>query len=92
MPTFRAKFLELYHGRYLRPLRHHAVAALEVAVPLLAKAPRLANAATSLGLTGAIGLVHVPKLSGLDLRGELDARGVDFADADAWPASRRPSA
>ncbi|MGU3463623.1 FAD-binding and (Fe-S)-binding domain-containing protein [Methylobacterium sp. C33D] len=83
VPTFRAKFLELYHGRYLRPLRHHAVAALEVAVPLLAKAPRLANAATSLGLTGAIGLVHVPKLSGLDLRGELDARGVNFADADA---------
>ncbi|WP_233027515.1 (Fe-S)-binding protein, partial [Escherichia coli] len=40
VPTFRAKFLELYHGRYLRPLRHHAVAALEIAVPQLARAPR----------------------------------------------------
>ncbi|MCJ2070822.1 FAD-binding oxidoreductase [Methylobacterium sp. J-030] len=83
VPTFRAKFLELYHGRYLRPLRHHAVAALEAAVPLLAKAPRLVNAATSLGLSEKIGLVHVPKLSGLDLRKELGARGVALASADA---------
>ncbi len=81
VPTFRAKFLELYHGRYLRPLRHHAVAALEAAVPLLAKAPRLANAATSLGLARAVGLVHVPKLSGLALSTELRRRGVAMADA-----------
>ncbi|KQS82484.1 hypothetical protein ASG32_23260 [Methylobacterium sp. Leaf361] len=81
VPTFRAKFLELYHGRYLRPLRHHAVAALEGAVPLLARAPRLANAATSLGLTGMIGLVHVPQLSGLVLSQELARRGVALAEA-----------
>ncbi|WCS28665.1 FAD-binding oxidoreductase (plasmid) [Methylobacterium sp. NMS14P] len=90
VPTFRAKFLELYHGRYLRPLRHHAVAALEGAVPLLARAPRLANAATSLGLTGMIGLVHVPALSGLDLRGELKRRGV--VPADARTLERLPEA
>ena len=50
VPTFRAKFLELYHGRYLRPARHHAVAALEAdaravdgkgadAVPILVHRP-----------------------------------------------------
>ncbi|MGV7029672.1 D-2-hydroxyglutarate dehydrogenase YdiJ [Methylobacterium symbioticum] len=92
VPTFRAKFLELYHGRYLRPLRHHAVAALEAAVPLLAKAPRLANAATSLGLTGLIGLVHVPQLSGLDLPKELKRRGVALAEArtlDRLPEAER---
>ncbi|KAA0121277.1 FAD-binding oxidoreductase [Methylobacterium sp. P1-11] len=81
VPTFRAKFLELYHGHYLRPLRHHAIAALETAVPLLAKAPRLANAATSLGLSRMVGLVHVPQLSGIDLRQELARRGVALAEA-----------
>jgi FAD/FMN-containing dehydrogenase/Fe-S oxidoreductase len=83
VPTFRAKFLELYHGRYLRPLRHHAIAALEAVVPLLAKAPRLANAATSLGLSRMIGLVHVPKLSGINLGNELARRGVALAEAEA---------
>jgi FAD/FMN-containing dehydrogenase/Fe-S oxidoreductase len=81
VPTFRAKFLELYHGRYLRPLRHHAVAALEATVPLLARAPRLANAARAVGLTRMVGLVHVPRLSGLDLHTELKRRGVALADA-----------
>jgi FAD/FMN-containing dehydrogenase/Fe-S oxidoreductase len=90
VPTFRAKFLELYHGRYLRPLRHHAVAALEIAVPQLARAPRLANAATSLGLARVVGLVHVPRLSGLDLHEELKRRGV--APADARTLGRLPEA
>jgi FAD/FMN-containing dehydrogenase/Fe-S oxidoreductase len=72
VPTFRAKFLELYHGRYLRPLRHHAVAALEATVPLLARAPRLTNAASAVGLTRLVGLV---------LHTELKRRGVALADA-----------
>ncbi|BCM81690.1 D-2-hydroxyglutarate dehydrogenase YdiJ [Methylobacterium indicum] len=82
VPTFRAKFLELYHGRYLRPLRHHAVAALEPLAPWLAKAPRLANAAMRLGAGRAVGLVHAPMLSGLDLRRETGRRGVALADPE----------
>ncbi|GJD52765.1 hypothetical protein OPKNFCMD_5532 [Methylobacterium crusticola] len=86
VPTFRAKFLELYYGRYLRPLRHHVVAALEGLAPWLAKAPRLVNGATSLGLAGALGLVHTPKLSGLDLGREIARRGVAPADPQALAA------
>ncbi|ACL62464.1 D-2-hydroxyglutarate dehydrogenase YdiJ [Methylobacterium nodulans] len=82
VPSFRAKFLELYHGRYLRPLRHHVVASLEALVPWLAKAPRLVNRATSLGLADAIGLVHTPRLSGLNLGREIERRGVALANAE----------
>ena len=83
VPTFRAKFLELYHGRYLRPLRHHAVAALEAFVPWMAKAPALANLGASAGAMAAVGLVHTPKLSGLNLDRELARRNVPFATPDA---------
>ena len=95
VPTFRAKFLELYHGRYLRPLRHHALAALEPAVPWLAKAPRLANLAPALGAAAAVGLVHAPRLSGQGLGRELARRGVRVATPEALaalsPAERRVS-
>ncbi|MEX1661544.1 FAD-binding and (Fe-S)-binding domain-containing protein [Thioclava sp. 15-R06ZXC-3] len=80
VPSFRAKFLELYHGRYLRPLRHHLVAWLEPFLPLAACVPRLANLATATPLTRLVGLVHTPKLSTLNLRKELARRSVDFAD------------
>lgn len=85
VPSFRAKFLELYHGRYLRPVRHYAVGWIEAMVPWMAKAPALANLASHSGpgaaLMRAIGLVETPRLSGLDLGRELSARGIGMADA-----------
>lgn len=43
VPEFRARFLALYHGRYLRPLRDHLVANVEAGAPLMAKAPKVFN-------------------------------------------------
>jgi Fe-S oxidoreductase len=86
VPTFRAKFLELYHGRYLRPLRHHALGALESLMPLMALFPRLFNAVTGSGLLRLIGLVHTPKLSSLRLGRELRQRGVAVATPAALSA------
>ncbi len=50
VPSFRAKFLELYHTRYGRPLRDHVVGAMERLLPLGAKVSGLANAVTGSGL------------------------------------------
>ncbi|MBD2798040.1 FAD-binding oxidoreductase [Xenorhabdus sp. 18] len=43
VPSFRSRFLALYHSRYLRPLRDHIVANVEHSTPLMAKAPRAFN-------------------------------------------------
>lgn len=43
VPEFRSRFLQLYHSRYLRPLRDHLVASVESYAPLMARAPRTFN-------------------------------------------------
>lgn len=39
VPQFRSEFLELYHGRYLRPLKDSMVGTLEFVIPWLARWP-----------------------------------------------------
>ncbi len=36
VPAFRSRFLEVYHGRYLRPVKDSLVATLERSLPLAA--------------------------------------------------------
>ncbi len=43
VPDFRARFLNLYHASYFRPLKDHLVANVELLTPLMAKAPKLVN-------------------------------------------------
>jgi FAD/FMN-containing dehydrogenase/Fe-S oxidoreductase len=85
VPAFRAKFLELYYGRYPRPMRDHMVGSLEAMLPALGRVGWLYNLLldTPPGRAAmrAIGLVHTPKLSRISLRRELAARGI----ADATP-------
>jgi FAD/FMN-containing dehydrogenase/Fe-S oxidoreductase len=87
VPAFRARFLELYHARYLRPAKDHAVAALEHALPIAARLPRLHDAVVASPLGGAalrwLGLVDPPRLSGINLRREAARRGVSLATPDA---------
>ena len=83
VPGFRAKFLELYHGRYARPVRDHLVAAAEWVLPRAAHVPWLYNAAVASGLGRAVlaaaGLVDSPALSGIDLAAALLRRGLSVA-------------
>jgi len=83
VPSFRAKFLELYHSRYLRPPKDWLVAGLEPILPFLGLAPRLTNAALKIppvkGVLRALGLVDLPSLTGINLRREMAARGFGFA-------------
>ncbi|MDI9682684.1 (Fe-S)-binding protein, partial [Burkholderia cenocepacia] len=48
VPEFRSRFLELYHQRYLRPLRDYLIGSLEFTMPWMARVPALYN-----GLMGA---------------------------------------
>ena len=43
VPEFRSQFLELYHSRYLRPLKDHLIGSLEYTIPYIARFPRLYN-------------------------------------------------
>ncbi|MGJ8693195.1 MAG: D-2-hydroxyglutarate dehydrogenase YdiJ [Thalassotalea sp.] len=43
VPDFRARFINLYHSRYARPLKDHLVANVEILAPLMATAPKIFN-------------------------------------------------
>ena len=90
IPTFRAKFFELYYSRYLRPARDYLVGAVEGALPLLVRMPGLYNWVVRSAFAGAamarVGLVDAPRLSGIDLAGALARRGVAWAEPDALAA------
>ncbi|OIQ24581.1 FAD-binding and (Fe-S)-binding domain-containing protein [uncultured Vibrio sp.] len=45
VPSFRSRFLNLYHTRYQRPAKDYLVANIETMLPIMAKAPKVVNAA-----------------------------------------------
>lgn len=83
VPAFRAKFLELYHGRYLRPVKDPLVASIENLLPWLRSVRPAYNAFVGSGigrrLMGWAGLTAMPTLGRLSLKRELRRRGVAFA-------------
>lgn len=90
VPAFRAKFLELYHGRYLRPAKDGLVGAIEHLLPLAARLPALYNLAVGSPpgrrLTRGLGLVALPRLPGFRLNRELASRGIGTATPQALAA------
>lgn len=86
VPSFRARFLEIYHGRYARPVKDFLVASLESQLPLMARMPRLLNASmqSALGkaLLRALGLVALPELSTTSLVSAAGHIGVRTASAE----------
>lgn len=76
VPDFKARFLQLYHSRYLRPLKDHVVANVEYYLPLMAKAPRFFNFFMGLPITEfmtkkTVGMVSLPLLSYPTLKQQL---------------------
>ncbi len=66
VPEFRSRFLQIYHSRYLRPMRDHLVATVESYAPLMARAPKTFNFFMSRvrSLSAKhIGMVDLPLLS-----------------------------
>ncbi|BCQ62827.1 hypothetical protein PBOI14_45770 [Pseudomonas sp. Boi14] len=68
VPDFRSRFLELYHSRYLRPLKDYLIGSLEYTIPYLARVPHLYNGIIGSGMVRAFlrrvaGMVDSPLLS-----------------------------
>ena len=87
VPNFRAKFLELYYSRYLRPFRDHSVAWLEELLPVMARMPVASNflLGSAIGRIGlkTVGLVETPKLSRISMKREMEKRRIEFATPSA---------
>ncbi|HEX6244128.1 MAG TPA: FAD-binding and (Fe-S)-binding domain-containing protein [Polyangiales bacterium] len=91
VPDFRAQFLELYHRRYARPLGDYATVMLEKMLPLLARAPRLANffshnPLTQLVLERVAGIVDAPALDPRPAHVRLRQHGIPISDLGALSA------
>lgn len=76
IPDSRARFLHLYHQRYLRPLRDYTVAGLEFGLPYLARFSGLYNRLlkntwVQKQLRSKLGLIDSPLLSTYPLRSTL---------------------
>jgi FAD/FMN-containing dehydrogenase/Fe-S oxidoreductase len=99
VPELRSRFLELYHGRYLRPLRDRMVGAIERLFPLLHLLAPAWNAVmrSALGRAGArlVGMTAVPLVPRVAYAREVAARGVAVATPAALaalPAAERARA
>lgn len=87
VPDFRARFLELYYTRYLRPAKDYMVASLEFMIPWLARFPApynfMMNNKLSKSLTERFaGLVDSPSICTLSLQQGMRERGVQLASVE----------
>ncbi|MEE1866767.1 D-2-hydroxyglutarate dehydrogenase YdiJ [Pseudomonas auratipiscis] len=100
VPEFRSRFLELYHGRYQRPLRDYLIGSLEFSIPYLAHAPGLYNAVmgskwVSKLLEQQVGMLDSPLISRYNLQATLTRCNVRMASIptlrELTPAQRERS-
>ncbi len=87
VPDFRARFLEVYYGRYLRPMKDYLVGSLEYMIPTLSKFPAPYNWAMRNSMVKSVmrrvgGMVDSPVICTNSLGQGLDARGIDWATPD----------
>ncbi|WP_207267345.1 FAD-binding and (Fe-S)-binding domain-containing protein [Pseudomonas sp. FW300-N1B4] len=88
VPDFRSRFLELYHGRYQRPLRDYLIGSLEFTIPYMAYAPGLYNAVMgstwmSRLLARHVGMLDSPLINRYDLQATLTRCKVVVASVPA---------
>lgn len=87
VPEFRAKFLELYYGRYLRPVKDYFVGSLETLLPWLAKAPWLYNTLMKPQwvqklMARYVGMVDSPLLTGISLHQAAKKLSIPYASLE----------
>ena len=88
VPQFRSQFLEVYHGRYLRPLRDYLVGSTEHMLPTMASAAPFYNALIRLRWVDALmrkglGISDSPQVSHASVKKQLRAWGIAEATPQA---------
>ena len=88
VPQFRSQFLEVYHGRYLRPLRDYVIGGTEFMLPSLAAVAPLYNQIIGQRwveklMRGSLGISDSPALSRASVKKQLRAWGI----AEATPTA-----
>jgi FAD/FMN-containing dehydrogenase/Fe-S oxidoreductase len=68
VPSFRSRFLNIYHSRYQRPMKDYMVANIETMLPIMATMPKIINGVLKQPLTQmltekTLGYVDMPLLS-----------------------------
>lgn len=99
VPAFRARFMHLYHDRYLRPLKDYFVAYVEQYAPLMGKLPRFFNFFMKMKVTAVltekiVGMVDIPLLSFPTLKSSLQQQDIsefDLHKLQALSAQQRES-
>lgn len=91
VPEFRSRFLELYHSRYLRPLKDYLIGSLEYTVPYIARVPRLYNFVMGARpvrvlLEHVAGMVDSPLLSLMDFNAVCRRWNVQMATPERLAA------
>lgn len=95
VPSFRARFIQLYHSRYLRPAKDYLVGNIERSAPLLAKVPRLVNFFLQQNwmaslLKKTVGYVDTPQLSVPTLKQQVAGKySFDLARLKALPEQEK---
>lgn len=84
VPEFRAKFLELYYSRYLRPLKDYVIGGLEFMIPTLAKISWVYNLMMKPRfmqrfMARFVGMVDSPLLTGINLHKAIEKLGINYA-------------
>ena len=91
VPDFRARFLEVYYGRYLRPMKDYLVGSLEYMIPTLSKFPApynwaMRNTLVKSAMRRIGGMVDSPVICTNSLAQGLDARGIAWATPETIKA------
>ncbi|EOC1277641.1 FAD-binding oxidoreductase [Cronobacter turicensis] len=97
VPEFRSRFLQLYHTRYLRPVRDHLIATVESYAPLMARAPKTFNFFMSQPWVRTlserhIGMVDLPLLSTPTLQQQLvghRSAGMTLEELEQLPEAEK---
>lgn len=94
VPGFRSRFLQLYHTRYLRPVRDYLVAGVESYAPLMARSPKTFNFFLKMPLLNnlsrsQIGMVDLPLLSSPSLRQQFAGIAASTPRWNNWSGCRK---